>query len=116
MRTQRRAAVGEAEHALEADREVEVATGVEPALGERLHAGELAAAQAQPGVRVGPDDDVGTAARDAGADAGAVGGTADLPGVPDVPEAQVIGRVEVPILSEVAVGQRAKCVLHLRKG
>ena len=44
---QRRAAVGQAEQALEADREVEVAAGVEPALRERLDAGQLALAQAR---------------------------------------------------------------------
>ena len=42
---QRRAAVREPEQALEADREVEVAARVEPALGEGLDAGELALAQ-----------------------------------------------------------------------
>ena len=42
---------GEPEQALEADREVEVAAGVEAALGERLDAGDLALAQLQPGLR-----------------------------------------------------------------
>ena len=48
---QRRAAVGKAEHALEADRQVEVAAGVEAALRERLDAGEVTAPQREPGLR-----------------------------------------------------------------
>ena len=56
---QRGAAVGQAEQALEADGEVEVAARVERALREGLDAGELAVAQAQPGRRVGADGDVG---------------------------------------------------------
>ena len=59
---ERRAAAGEAEHALEADREVEVAAGIEEALRERLDTGQLAPAQPQPGVGVGADHDVGVAA------------------------------------------------------
>ena len=54
--------VGQPEQALEADREVEIAAGVEPALAERLDARELALAQLQPGLGVGADHDVGLAA------------------------------------------------------
>ena len=100
---------------LEADREVEVAAGVQQALRERLDAGEITAAEAEPGVGVGADHDVGGPAGHPGADAGAVGGTADLPGVPDVAQADVVGRVEPRLRAQVALGQRPECLLHLRQ-
>ena len=112
---QRRAAVGEAEHALEADRQVEVAAGVEAALRERLDAGEVTAPQREPGLGVGADDDVGPAAGDAGAHAGAVGRTSHLPRVADVAEPQVVGRVEVGVGAEIARRQAPERLLHLRK-
>ena len=113
---ERRPAAGEAEHPLEADREVEVAAGVEQALRERLDAGQLAAAEAEPGVGVGADHDVGVAAGHAGADAGAVGGTAHLPRVADVAEPDVVRRVEVAVGAQVALGERPEGVLHLCQG
>ena len=48
---QRRAPVGQAEHALEADGQVDVAAGVELALPEGLDARQLAFAQGQPRLR-----------------------------------------------------------------
>ena len=59
---ERRAPVGQAEQALEADGQVDVAAGVEQALPEGVDARQLALAQGQPRLRVGPDDDVGLAA------------------------------------------------------
>ena len=76
---QRRAAAREPEEALEADREVEVAARVQPALAERLDAGELALAELEPGLGVGADHDVGLACGRAGAHAGAERGAAHLP-------------------------------------
>ena len=70
----------------------------------------------QPGVGVGADHDVGVAAGHAGADAGAVGGAADLPGVPDVAEADVVGRVEAAFRPQVALGERPEGLLHLGQG
>ena len=84
----------EAEHALEADGEVEIAARVQAALGERLDAVELALAQLEPGLGVRPDRDVGLAAGQAGAHAGAVRRAADLPRAADVAETEVPGGVE----------------------
>ena len=105
---QRRAAVREPEQALEADREVEVAAGVEPALRERLDARELALAQAQPRRGVGADRRRPAGARGAHPDAGAVGRAADLPGVADVAEAHVVGGVEARLGAQIALGSVRK--------
>ena len=105
---QRRAAVGQAEQALEADGQVEVAAGVEQALPEGLDARQLALAQGQPGLGVGADDDVGLAPRAALAHARPVGRAAHLPGLADVAQAHVVGRVEVLRRAEIALGQRAE--------
>jgi hypothetical protein len=110
---QRRAAGGQAEEPLEADRAVEVAARVEPPLPEGLDPGDVAAAQLQPGLGVGADHDVGPAAGDALANAGAMGGAADLPGVAHVAEAHVVGHVGAGVGSEVALRERPERVLHL---
>ena len=60
---QRRAAVGEPEEALEADREVEVAAGPEAARAEGVEAREAALAQRQPGAASVPITTSGVAAR-----------------------------------------------------
>ncbi len=112
---QRGPAVGQPPHALEADREVEVATGVEEALGEGLDARELAAAQPQPGPGVGADHDVRAARRDALADPRPVGGAAHLPGVADVAQADVVGGVEAGLGAEIPVGERPERVLDERE-
>ena len=105
---QRRAAVGQAEHALEADGQIDVAAGVELALPEGLDARQLALAQGQPGRGVGADDHVGLAPRAALAHARPVGGAAHLPGPPDVAQAHVVGRIEALRSAEIALGQRAE--------
>ena len=108
------AAVLQAEEALEADGEIEVAAGVEPALAEGLDPREPAAAQRHPRHGVGADDDIGTTGRGALAGAGAVRRAADLPGVADVSEDDPPRRVEAGLGAEVAVGQRSKAGLDGR--
>ena len=78
----------EPEQALEADREVEVAARVQPALGEGLDAGQLALAQlaARSAASV-PITTSGSRLRRAGPHARAERGAADLPGAPDVARA-----------------------------
>ncbi len=82
---QRLAAVRETEEALEADGEVEVATGVELALPERLDPRQRALAQPQPGGRVGADRHVGLGAGDAPARPRSVPVQADLQVCPRSP-------------------------------
>ena len=105
---ERRASVGQAEQALEADGQVDVAAGVEQALPEGVDARQLALAQGQPRLGVGPDDDVGLAAGGALAHARAVGRAADLPRAAHVAEADVVGGVEALRGAEIALGQRAR--------
>ncbi len=92
---QRGAATDETEHPLERDGEIEVAADREQALLEGVDAGQLAPAQSHPRVGVGGDVDVGLAAGQALADAGAMWGAADLPAAPDVAQADVVGGVEL---------------------
>ena len=111
---QRRAAVREPEQALEAERQVQLAAGVEQALGERLDARQLALAQRGSQVcGVGADRDVRPAPRGAHPHARAVGGTADLPGVAHVAQAHVVGGVEARLRAEVAARERAEGLLDL---
>src|SRR5512133_507912 len=112
---QRRAPVGQAEQALEADGQVHVAAGVEPALPEGVDARELALAQGQPRLRVGPDDDIGLTARGALAHARAVGRAAHLPRAPHVAQTDVVGGVEALRGAEIALGQRREGLVEVRE-
>src|SRR5689334_6833482 len=112
---QRRAPVGQAEQALEADGQVHVAAGVEPALPEGVDARELPVAQGQPGLRVGPDDDVGLPARGALAHARAMGRAAHLPGAPHVAQTDVVGGVEALRGAEIALGQGREGLVEVRE-
>ena len=106
---QRRAAVGEAEHALEADREVEVAARVEAALRERLDAGELALAQREPGLGVRADDDVGLAAGHARRARGRRASCSGPPSVwPTSPSRKCQVASKPGVGAEVALRQRAE--------
>ena len=105
---------GQPEQALEADREVEVAAGVEPALGERLDARQLALAQAAARCAASvPIVDVGPAAGGAHAHARAVRGAADLPRVADVAQAHVVGGVEAGLGARGSARERAEGLLDL---
>jgi hypothetical protein len=105
---QRLATVLLAEHALEGDRQIEVAARVQQPPAEGVDARQLAAAQGDPGVRVGADHDVGRAAGRAPAGPRAVGGAAYLPRVPDVSEHDPPGRIEAGLGAEIALRKRAK--------
>ena len=109
-------AVGQAEQALEADREVEVAARVERALARtpRRRTARPRAARSQVAASV-PIDDVGRAPRDARAHAGAVRGAADLPRAADVAQADVVGGVEAGVGAQVALGQRAERLIDERE-
>ena len=102
---QRRAAAGEPEHALEGDGVVEVAAHRQQPALEGLDAGEVALAQRQPGLGVGGQGHVRLVAGGALADPGAVAGAADLPGVPEVAELDVVGGVKPGLGAQVAIGQ-----------
>src|SRR3954466_13650938 len=112
---QRRAPVGQPEQALEADGQVDVAAGVEQPLPEGVDARELPLAQGQPRLRIGPDDDVGLAARGALAHARAVGRAAHLPRAPHVAQADVVGGVEALRRAEIALGQRREGLVEVRE-
>ncbi len=103
---QRRAAVREAEQALEADRLIEVSPHGQEPLPECLESGQLACAQAQPRRGIGGDRDVGLASRHAPAHTSRVRGAADLPSVADVAEPDMAGGVEAGVGPEVSVRQR----------
>lgn len=106
---------GPAEQSFESDREVEIAADRKLAALECLYAGQLALAQTSPGFGVGRQRDVRLAARGAPAYAGAVGRASHLPGVAEVAELDVVGRVEAGVGAEVAVGKRPECIVDARE-
>ena len=81
---QRRPAADEPEHPFECDRVVKVAAHAQQALLERVDAGELAAAEAQPRLGIGGHRHVRAPARPALADSGGAARAAHLPGVAEV--------------------------------
>ena len=105
----------EPEEPLEGDRVIQVPAHSEQPTLEGLDAGELALPQAHPGIRVGGDRDVGAHPRGPGPHPGGVRGAPDLPGPSQVTELDVVGRVEPRIGSQIALGQRAKRLLHRRQ-
>ena len=109
---QRLAAVRETEESLEADGEVEVATGIQLALPERLDPRQRALAQPQPGGRVAADRHVGLGPRDAPPRPCAVPVKADLPRVPEISEADVDGGVEIRLGAQIPLWQRRELFLY----
>ncbi len=101
---QRVATAGEPEVALEAERQIEVAAGIEATLREGVEPREASLAQPDPGRGVGADDDVGFAGR-GGANLATAAAGADLPRASDVAEADLEGRVELGRAPEVAAGK-----------
>src|SRR3954447_6829290 len=110
-RAERRPAVRKPEEALERDREVEVAPGPEAPRAEGVQAREAPLTELEPGLGVAADDDVGVALRRRADLAGQLVHL-DRPALPEVVELDAIARLEARIGSEVALGERRKCILH----
>ena len=113
---QRRAAVREPEQALEGDARGRARRGRTAGAGENASTPDSSpCAQRQPGGGVGADDDVRAPAGRAHAHARAERRAADLPRVPDVPQAHVVGGVEALLRAQVAARKGAERLLDLRR-
>jgi hypothetical protein len=111
---QRRASTGAAEHPFEPDGIVEVSADGQLTALKCLDTGQLPLSQPAPRLGVSGQRHVGLAPGGALADACTVGGTADLPRMPEIAQLDVIGRVKARIGTEVAIGQRAERFVYAR--
>ena len=91
---------------------IEIAADAEPPAPERLHSGQLAFAQREPGGRIRGDRHVSSPAGGSLAHPGGAPGEADFPRMADIAKADPVGGIEVRIRSQIALGEGLECALH----